>query len=217
MGFVFYNKLDNLTFVKVEKNHFTIKGEFEYLKHCEKSVVVDGERYVKEWNEYAKMNVEDIDKRYFTTYEINFDFIGTKYMFTDTDYFSQSLMYLYSRYRHPIGSTNNDVARVQLLWNEGVIDKRVLDIYVSKNELYSNQILTMIKKNMSLPVLICAYGFNNYMYAEIHLKDFLEIENKITTLRHYSKYKEAFNYLGIDIEKGLTLENSYKLLLTKTK
>ena len=215
-GLFAFTQMNNLNLVELEFNHFTIKGSFDYWKHNTKTVIVEGEAYHKEWNEEAVMNVDDFDKDDFTTTEIEFKFLDLKYKFTDTSRFSVSLAEMYYRYKHSF-SSNNYVALIQLLFEEGKLDKRIKNIYTDKNIIYVPVIIDRLKTDTLIPVLINSYGFNNYLYAEIHLRDFLSIDNKNKSIWNYSTYEKAFSHLGLNLSDGLTFNNVHKLLLTKTK
>lgn len=207
----------NLFFKKISDTEFTIGGTIDIMERKIKSVEVDGETYTKTEIIDKTIDVSELEKYNWHKYDIEFDFFNLKYVFNEYQGFSfQSLSQKYSK----IGVSSNEcVARYEILFNEGVLDKRIIKVYTMKESI-SPLFLDKYFDINSIPILLFDYGFNNKLYCTIKLIDFFLIEDK-TILLNYRNYKNYFmEYFKIDIDEQLNVKTAIKLIkkliLTKT-
>jgi len=193
---------------KVENNIVEFTGSFPYWKHVSKSVVVDGVTYTNERYEDAVMNVSDMDQIYFSVSRYDLPFLNYYMAIKDSSQFTHSLLRQY--YGHK--SDNKTVNAWLFLFDEGLIDKRVLNVYTNKlHEWY------LFDEKSTVPLMIYSYGFNNGLFVNVSLRTFLTIKDKSTILNIDSlsrKFKQRFD---IDISKEIGINESIKIINTIIK
>ena len=199
----------NLFFKKISDTEFTIGGTIDIMERKIKSVEVDGETYTKTEIIDKTIDVSELEKYNWHKYDIEFDFFNLKYVFNEYQGFSyQSLSQKYSK---NCVSSNECVARYEILFNEGVLDKRIIKIYTSKENV-TPAYLDKYFDGVSIDILLFDYGFNNKLYCTIKLIDFFLIEDK-TILLNYRNYKNYFmEYFKIDIDEQLNVKTAIKLI-----
>ena len=199
----------NLFFKKISDTEFTIGGTIDIMERKIKSVEVDGETYTKTEIIDKTIDVSELEKYNWHKYDIEFDFFNLKYVFNEYQGFSyQSLSQKYSK---NCVSSNECVARYEILFNEGVLDKRIIKIYTSKENV-TPVYLDKYFDGVSIDILLFDYGFNNKLYCTIKLIDFFLIEDK-TILLNYRNYKNYFmEYFKIDIDEELNVKTAIKLI-----
>ena len=199
----------NLFFKKISDTEFTIGGTIDIMERKIKSVEVDGETYTKTEIIDKTIDVSELEKYNWHKYDIEFDFFNLKYVFNEYQGFSyQSLSQKYSK---NCVSSNECVARYEILFNEGVLDKRIIKIYTSKENV-TPVYLDKYFDGVSIDILLFDYGFNNKLYCTIKLIDFFLIEDK-TILLNYRNYKNYFmEYFKIDIDEQLNVKTAIKLI-----
>ena len=199
----------NLFFKKISDTEFTIGGTIDIMERKIKSVEVDGETYTKTEIIDKTIDVSELEKYNWHKYDIEFDFFNLKYVFNEYQGFSyQSLSQKYSK---NCVSSNECVARYEILFNEGVLDKRIIKIYTSKENV-TPVYLDKYLDGVSIDILLFDYGFNNKLYCTIKLIDFFLIEDK-TILLNYRNYKNYFmEYFKIDIDEELNVKTAIKLI-----
>ena len=198
----------NLFFKKISDTEFTIGGTIDIIERKIKSVEVNGETYTKTEIIDKTIDISEL-KEDWHKYNIKFDFFNLKYVFNEYQGLSyQSLSQKYSK----IGVSSNEcVARYEILFNEGVLDKRIIKIYTS-NEDISPIYLDKYFDGVSIDILLFNYGFNNKLYCTIKLIDFFSIEDK-TILLDYREYKYFFmEEFNIDIDEELNVKTAIKLI-----
>ena len=198
----------NLFFKKISDTEFTIGGTIDIMVRKIKSVEVDGETYTKTEMIDKTIDVSEMQSNWHK-YDIEFDFFNLKYVFNDYQGFSyQSLSQKYSK---NCVSSNECVARYEILFNEGVLDKRIIKIFSSKERI-NNYYLNNYFDGVHIDILLFNYGFNNKLYCTIKLIDFFAIQDK-KILLEYRMYKQFFiEYFDIDIDKELDIKNAIKLI-----
>lgn len=198
----------NLFFKKISDTEFTIGGTIDIMERKIKSVEVDGETYTKTEIIDKTIDISEL-KEDWHKYNIKFDFFNLKYVFNEYQGFSyQSLSQKYSK---NCVSSNECVARYEILFNEGVLDKRIIKIYTSKEDI-SPIYLDKYFDGVSIDILLFNYGFNNKLYCTIKLIDFFSIEDK-TILLDYREYKYFFmEEFNIDIDEELNVKTAIKLI-----
>jgi hypothetical protein len=199
----------NLFFKKISDNEFTIGGTIDIMERKIKSVEVDGEIYTKTEIIDKTIDVSELEKYNWHKYDIEFDFFNLKYVFNEYQGFTyQSLSQKYSK----IGVSSNEcVARYEILFNEGVLDKRIIKIYTSKENI-TRVYLDKYFDGVSIDILVFDYGFNNKLYCTIKLIDFFSIEDK-TILLDYREYKYFFmKEFNVDIDEELNVITAIKLI-----
>ena len=201
--------MHNLFFKKISDTEFTIGGTIDIMERKIKSVEVDGETYIKTEIIDKTIDVSELEKYNWHKYDIEFDFFNLKYVFNEYQGFSyQSLSQKYSK---NCVSSNECVARYEILFNEGVLDKRIIKIYTSKENV-TPVYLDKYFDGVSIDILLFDYGFNNKLYCTIKLIDFFAIQDK-KILLEYRMYKQFFiEYFDIDIDKELDIKNAIKLI-----
>ena len=201
--------MHNLFFKKISDTEFTIGGTIDIMERKIKSVEVDGETYIKTEIIDKTIDVSELEKYNWHKYDIEFDFFNLKYVFNEYQGFSyQSLSQKYSK---NCVSSNECVARYEILFNEGVLDKRIINVYTMKESI-SPLFLDKYFDINSIPILLFDYGFNNKLYCTIKLIDFFSIEDK-TILLDYRNYKNYFmKYFKIDIDEELNVKTAIKLI-----
>jgi uncharacterized protein Usg len=199
----------NLFFKKISDTEFTIGGTIDIMERKIKSVEVDGETYTKTEIIYKTIDVSELEKYNWHKYDIEFDFFNIKYVFNEYQgFFFQSLSQKYSK---NCVSSNECVARYEILFNEGVLDKRIIKIYTSKENV-TPIYLDKYFDGVSIDILLFDYGFNNKLYCTIKLIDFFLIKDK-TILLNYINYKNYFmEYFKIDIDEDLNVKTAIKLI-----
>ena len=198
----------NLFFKKISDTEFTIGGTIDIIERKIKSVEVNGETYTKTEIIDKTIDISEL-KEDWHKYNIKFDFFNLKYVFNEYQGLSyQSLSQKYSK----IGVSSNEcVARYEILFNEGVLDKRIIKIYTSKEDI-SPIYLDKYFDGVSIDILLFNYGFNNKLYCTIKLIDFFSIEDK-TILLDYREYKYFFmEEFNIDIDEELNVKTAIKLI-----
>jgi len=201
--------MHNLFFKKISDNEFTIGGTIDIMERKVKSVEVDGETYTKTEIIDKTIDVAELEKYNWHKYDIEFDFFNLKYVFNEYQGFTyQSLSQKYSK----IGVSSNEcVARYEILFNEGVLDKRIILVYTMKkiiNPLFLDKYFDINR----IPILLFDYGFNNKLYCSIKPIDFFSIQDK-TILLDYKTYKKFFmEEFNIDIDEELNVKNAIKLI-----
>ena len=198
----------NLFFKKISDTEFTIGGTIDIIERKIKSVEVDGETYTKTEIIDKTIDISEL-KEDWHKYNIKFDFFNLKYVFNEYQGLSyQSLSQKYSK----IGVSSNEcVARYEILFNEGVLDKRIIKIYTSKEDI-SPIYLDKYFDGVSIDILLFNYGFNNKLYCTIKLIDFFSIEDK-TILLDYREYKYFFmEEFNVDIDEELNVKTAIKLI-----
>lgn len=198
----------NLFFKKISDTEFTINGTIDIIERKIKSVEVNGETYTKTEIIDKTIDISEL-KEDWHKYNIKFDFFNLKYVFNEYQGLSyQSLSQKYSK----IGVSSNEcVARYEILFNEGVLDKRIIKIYTSKEDI-SPIYLDKYFDGVSIDILLFNYGFNNKLYCTIKLIDFFSIEDK-TILLDYREYKYFFmEEFNIDIDEELNVKTAIKLI-----
>ena len=201
--------MHNLFFKKISDNEFTIGGTIDIIERKIKSVEVDGETYTKTEIIDKTIDVAELEKYNWHKYDIEFDFFNLKYVFNEYQGLTyQSLSQKYSK----IGVSSNEcVARYEILFNEGVLDKRIIKIYTSKENI-SRVYLDKYFDGVSIDILVFDYGFNNKLYCTIKLIDFFSIEDK-TILLDYREYKYFFmEEFNVDIDEELNVKTAIKLI-----
>jgi hypothetical protein len=199
----------NLFFKKISDTEFTIGGTIDIMERKVKSVEVDGETYTKTEIIDKTIDVSELEKYNWHKYDIEFDFFNLKYVFNEYQGFTyQSLSQKYSK----IGVSSNEcVARYEILFNEGVLDKRIIKIYTSKENI-TRVYLDKYFDGVSIDILVFDYGFNNKLYCTIKLIDFFSIEDK-TILLDYREYKYFFmEEFNVDIDEELNVKTAIKLI-----
>lgn len=193
---------------KISDNEFTIGGTIDILDRKVKSVEVDGETYTKTEMIDKTIDVSEMQGNWHK-HDIEFDFFNLKYVFNDYHgLLYKSLSQMYSR---NIVSSNECVARYEILFNDGVLDKRIVKIFSSKERI-SNYYLNKYFDGVHIDILLFDYGFNNKLYCTIKLIDFFAIQDK-KILLEYRMYKQFFiEYFDIDIDKELDIKNAIKLI-----
>ena len=199
----------NLFFKKILDTEFTIGGTIDIMERKIKSVEVDGETYTKTEIIDKTIDVSELEKYNWHKYDIEFDFFNLKYVFNEYQGFSyQSLSQKYSK---NCVSSNECVARYEILFNEGVLDKRIIKIYTSKENV-TPVYLNKYFDGVSIDILLFDYGFNNKLYCTIKLIDFFSIEDK-TILLDYREYKYFFmEEFNVDIDEELNVKTAIKLI-----
>jgi hypothetical protein len=198
----------NLFFKKISDTEFTIGGTIDIIERKIKSVEVNGETYTKTEIIDKTIDISEL-KEDWHKYNIKFDFFNLKYVFNEYQGLSyQSLSQKYSK----IGVSSNEcVARYEILFNEGVLDKRIIKIYTSKEDI-SPIYLDKYFDGVSIDILLFDYGFNNKLYCTIKLIDFFSIEDK-TILLDYREYKYFFmEEFNVDIDEELNVKTAIKLI-----
>ena len=198
----------NLFFKKISDTEFTIGGTIDIIERKIKSVEVNGETYTKTEIIDKTIDISEL-KEDWHKYNIKFDFFNLKYVFNEYQGLSyQSLSQKYSK----IGVSSNEcVARYEILFNEGVLDKRIIKIYTSKEDI-SPIYLDKYFDGVSIDILLFNYGFNNKLYCTIKLIDFFSIEDK-TILLDYREYKYFFmEEFNVDIDEELNVKTAIKLI-----
>jgi hypothetical protein len=199
----------NLFFKKISDNEFTIGGTIDITERKIKSVVVDGETYTKTEMVDKTVDVSELEKYNWHKYDIEFDFFNLKYVFHEYQGFNyQSLSQMYSKFTV---SSNQCVARYEILFNEGVLDKRIIKVYTMK-ETISPLFLEKYFDINKIPILLFDYGFNNKLYCSIKPIDFFAIPDK-TILLDYKTYKKFFKEeFNVDIDEELNINTAIKLI-----
>lgn len=199
----------NLFFKKISDNEFTIGGTIDTLEHKVKSVVVDGETYTKTEVIETTVDVAELKEYNWHKYDIEFDFLGLNYVFHEYQGFSQqSLSQIYSKRSV---SSNECVARYEILFNEGVLDKRIIKVYTSKTDV-GYTYLNKYFDGVSIDILLFDYGFNNKLFCTIKFIDFFSIEDK-KILLDYKIYKKFFaEEFNVDIDEELNIPTAIKLI-----
>ena len=201
--------MHNLFFKKISDNEFTIGGTIDIIERKIKSVEVDGETYTKTEIIDKTIDVSELEKYNWHKYDIEFDFFNLKYVFNEYQGFTyQSLSQKYSK----IGVSSNEcVARYEILFNEGVLDKRIIKVYTMKESI-SPLFLDKYFDINRIPILLFDYGFNNKLYCSIKPIDFFSIQDK-TILLDYKTYKKFFmEEFNIDIDEELNVKTAIKLI-----
>lgn len=202
--------MDNLKFIKISDNEFTIGGQIKLCKTVTTSVIVEGVTYYNNKLEEYTINTSDLEKNYWIKYDLDFQFINKTYTLNDYNGFSYGT--LIGKYSKRVLSSNPVVSAFELLFNEKVLDKRILNVYTSNRKEISCYYFEKYFDINRIPIHLCGYGFNNSVYCDIKLIDFLSIENK-KLLYGYEAYKKYFlKTYDVDIDEEINFKMADKLI-----
>lgn len=165
------------------KNHFYFEGNVSYTKIKTESVDIDGNLYHRQVSEDIQKSVGELEPYYFTTKEFNFPIINTNVIVDDYYGFDKNtLSYFSSKYNY---STNEDVQLIRTLFEKGLLDKRIKDVFTSKqdycfnlhspNSFHNKELIKQIYDDGEVYFYLFGYGFNNSVYFSISLQDLIQI------------------------------------------
>lgn len=203
------------------KNHFYFEGNVSYTKIKTESVNIDGNLYHRQVSEDVQKSVEELEPYYFKTKEFNFPIINTNIIVDDYYGFTnRTLSYFSSKYNY---STNEDVQLILTLFEKGLLDKRIKDIFTSKHDCSldahfpnSHHNKTLIKQmydDGEATFVLFRYGFNNVVYFSISLQDLIQIPYD----NFDKKLLNLFIKEGILDKKGDITKSAISIFETKAR
>jgi hypothetical protein len=167
---------------QVGNNYFQFFGELEYLVSEFKSVEVDGERFSKTIYHDRKdnlCNLRKTDPMMFDKNEYDFEELGCKIEIED--HYRRSLSKSTSSYY--LYSENEYAHLIIYAFKCGVLDKRILNIYNTKDEDYKprdfrTEFKTVLE-DQRVRIPLFKYGFNNWIVYEVSLETLFELDKKV--------------------------------------
>lgn len=194
---------------EVSKNEYKVIGTLNVMTRKSKSVVVDGEDYIKTWIEDVETNAEDLHIVKIELDELEcFGFNASvwEHQFMYNGIF-ESECGKESKY---ILSTNQYVAYWQWMHETKRLPTWIKDVYIDNN---NRRVSGNVKSTCR--VKIYSYGFNNTLYAEIDWSIVFACKNKKDNKKHFGSIDNYLKEYGINIyadnEKQM-VNNAIKLL-----
>lgn len=203
--------MNSLKFIKISDREFKISGKMNICENVVKSVIVNGETYFNTKMVEVSVDVNDLNKHYLVEHILDFSFINITYKVQDYVGFSYgNLLQKYSKFGL---SLNPLVSAYELLFNEKVLDKRIREIYTSNRKEISYYSFKQHFDMNRIPIWLSSYGFNNNLYCNVKMIDFLSIENK-KKIYGYEDYKKYFLLTyDINIDENINFKMAEKIIL----
>lgn len=188
------------------------EGDVKYEKPIIKQIEVDGVTYSNTTYEDIIVSVDEFRETHlFEKTEYDFELLEYKIEIEDYSYYSFSE-------RRPCATYSNNkyVNLILLAFEEGLLDKRIKNVFTSGTKSFYYPItysydMECILNDLEVHIHLFSYGFNNSVYYTISLEDFFSSEHK----KNEYLLKKMFSKYNINIDKGNDFKEIIKLILLK--
>jgi len=185
--------------IKTSKNRADLSGNFTYWTEKTEYVEVNGKTYCNTERDQITKKIDELKKE-------GYVFNPTKWVFHEIDYEFEiydscpSFGKCISVQNGRIYSSLNDVHNLISAYHLGYLDNRIKGLYTtSKNNSRNiNNEFKYIVSNLIVTIEMCSLGYNNGLFYELSLKDFLNIPPQKMPPRLKLIFKKG---CGLDLDK----------------